>query len=100
MRQSKTKNNVCVIGLGYVGLTLAIKLAEKNFNIVGIEKKNEVLEQIKKGHSHFYEPGINTKIKKVLKKKKFKVYNKINKDVISDIYIITVGTPLDNKGKF
>ena len=38
MKRSKATNNICVIGLGYVGLTLAIKLAEKNFNIVGIEK--------------------------------------------------------------
>ena len=99
MKRSAT-NNICVIGLGYVGLTLAIKLAEKNFNIVGIEKNVEVLKYIKKGYSHFYEPGIKFKIKKVLKKKKFKVYTKINKDIISDIYIITVGTPLDHKGKF
>lgn len=100
MKQLKKTNKICVIGLGYVGLTLAIKLAEKNFNVVGVEKKKEVLEQIKKGYSHFYEPGINVKIKKVLKKKKLKVINKIDKDVISDIYIITVGTPLDYKGKF
>ena len=99
MRQSK-KLIKYVIGLGYVGLTLAIKLAEKNFNIVGIEKNVEVLKYIKKGYSHFYEPGINSKIKKVLKKKKLKVYNKINKNIDSNIYIITVGTPLDNKGKF
>ena len=99
MKRSKATNNICVIGLGYVGLTLAIKLAEKNFNIVGIEKNVEVLKYIKKGYSHFYEPGINSKIKKVLKKK-LKVYNKINKNIDSNIYIITVGTPLDNKGKF
>ena len=42
-------NNVCVIGLGYVGLTLAVKLAEKNFNVIGIEKNIGILNKIKKG---------------------------------------------------
>jgi UDP-N-acetyl-D-mannosaminuronic acid dehydrogenase len=93
-------NNVCVIGLGYVGLTLAVKLAEKNFNVIGIEKNIGILNKIKKGLSHFYEPEINKLIKKIIKKKKFKVFNKVNKNMLSDVYIITVGTPLDHKGKF
>jgi nucleotide sugar dehydrogenase len=99
MKKSSNKPKICVIGLGYVGLTLAIKLAEKNFQVVGIEKDPYIIKQTKKGRSHFYEPQINIKIKKVLNKN-FKIYTKIKKEFTAEIYIITVGTPLDQNGKF
>ena len=36
----KKKNNVCVIGLGYVGLTLSLHLAKKGIKeIIDIQKK-------------------------------------------------------------
>ena len=34
----KLDKDICIVGLGFVGLTLAIKMAEKNFNVFGIEK--------------------------------------------------------------
>lgn len=29
--------NICVVGLGYVGLPLAIAFAEKGFNVIGFD---------------------------------------------------------------
>ena len=37
------ENNVSVYGLGYVGLTLSIVLAENNFKVVGFEKDKKKL---------------------------------------------------------
>ena len=35
-------SSVCIIGLGFVGLTLATIMAKKGFKIYGIEKKNYI----------------------------------------------------------
>ena len=49
---------LCVIGLGYVGLTFAIHAARRGFKVQGIEVNESTLSSILDGHAHFYEPGI------------------------------------------
>jgi nucleotide sugar dehydrogenase len=92
-------NNICIIGLGYVGLTLAVSMAEKKIKVIGIEKNERILNKLDQNESHFYEPFINDKIKKIRKKKLFKYYKKIPSNIKCSTYIITVGTPLNAYGK-
>jgi UDP-N-acetyl-D-mannosaminuronic acid dehydrogenase len=93
------KKKVCVIGLGYVGLTLSASLLECGFEVSGIEIRKNVLEFLKKKKSHFYEPKIEEVLEKYIQNKRFKFSQKIKKKHISDVYIITVGTPLDRNKK-
>jgi nucleotide sugar dehydrogenase len=88
------KNKICVFGLGYVGQTLAIALAESGFHVLGIEKNKKIVNKLKKYESNIYEPEINKKIKKIIINKKFIIKNKFIKNDICNTYIITVGTPL------
>jgi flavin-dependent dehydrogenase len=37
------KHDVAVIGLGYVGLTFAIALADLRFDVLGVEKRPEIV---------------------------------------------------------
>lgn len=84
------KKKVCVIGLGYVELTLSASLLECGFEVSGIEIRKNVLDLLKKRKSHFYEPKIE-KILKVLyfylmiMKKFFFKRKKINKKVVKII---------------
>ena len=41
---------VSVIGLGYVGLPLAIEFAKKGFVVIGYDINKEKIEQLRKGH--------------------------------------------------
>jgi UDP-N-acetyl-D-mannosaminuronic acid dehydrogenase len=95
----KSDNSVCIIGLGFVGLTLAVVMANKGFKVYGVEKNKSILNSLKKKQAHFYEPGLKENLKKIIKKKNFLFFNKI--PIIKSIstYIITVGTPLDSKKK-
>jgi len=92
-------DNICIFGLGYVGLTLAVALAVKKIKVVGIENNKEILNKLDKNNSHFYEPSIDKKIKNIKKKKLFKYYSKIPININCSTYIITVGTPLNAHGK-
>ena len=89
---------ICIIGLGYVGLTLAAVMTEVGFEIIGIEKNKKILSQIQNGLSHFYEPRLNDILRKQIDNGKLKVFAELPKDIDTEIFIVTVGTPLDENG--
>ena len=90
---------VCIMGLGYVGLTLAITLAEIGFDVLGVEIDDKILKKLNKGIPHFFEDGLDGRLESVIRSKKLKVLKKIPKDCKSTVYIITVGTPIDKKNR-
>ena len=46
--------DIMIYGMGYVGLTLALKIAEtKNYNVIGIDKNELIIENLKKYTSFF-----------------------------------------------
>tara|TARA_E500000178_G_C17037537_1_gene764314 strand:- start:6193 stop:7578 length:1386 start_codon:yes stop_codon:yes gene_type:complete len=96
---SYNDSNVCVMGLGYVGLTLAVTLADIGFNVIGIEINKEILKKISNGKAHFFEPGLEGRLQSVIRSRNLKVFNNIPKKCKSSIFIITVGTPIDQKDK-
>jgi UDP-N-acetyl-D-mannosaminuronic acid dehydrogenase len=46
--------SVCIIGLGYVGLTLAVVLAEAGFEVRGVEINPAIAKKISKSLTHNY----------------------------------------------
>jgi nucleotide sugar dehydrogenase len=95
----KKKEIICVIGMGFVGLTLALTLAKKGFLVIGIDKNKKIIKLLKTGKAHFYEPGINQLLKKKLLNKKISFFTKVKKFNNVRTYIITVGTPIDKNKK-
>ena len=45
---------ICVIGLGFVGLTMALTLSKRGYKVCGVEKEDSILENLKKNKSHFF----------------------------------------------
>jgi len=90
---------VCILGLGFVGLTLAAVMAEVGFHIIGVEIRKDVLQKLEAGIAHFYEPGLTDAMHRAVKNGRLKVHNAIPPDCAATVYIITVGTPLDARGR-
>lgn len=90
------KNKVCIIGMGYVGLTLAGVCLKSGYNITGVELQDEIKQTINNGKAHFYEPGLNEILKSaVLSKKLHCIHPNEHKKISNcETFIITVGTPL------
>lgn len=86
-------NKVCVVGLGYVGITLSVVLAEKGFEVLGIDLNRKVIDMISRKEAHLFEPGVEDLLKENVGKSIF----------VSDTYpeelpktiIICVSTPVD-----
>lgn len=92
-------NLVCVVGLGYVGLTLATVMADVGFQVLGIEIREEVLNKLACGEPHFHEPGLTEKLRRLVKKELIRFSKHIPVDWHGNVYIITVGTPLNKEKK-
>ena len=85
--------NVGIIGLGYVGLTLAVVASLKKFKVYAVERSNHIKESLKNKVAHFYEPGLNPLLANHLNKNLF-VVEKFEAKQNINVFVITVGTPL------
>jgi len=99
-----------VVGLGYVGLPLAIKLAEKGFSVKGIERKPAVIRALMAGKSFVPDVSDDDISNQLYKYKKFSLVKvekefRNTKDTLRqeiadcDVYIICVPTPLEHSSR-
>lgn len=92
MPKKKSKGTVSIIGLGYVGLPLAVLAAEKGYTVYGVAKSKQKVNALNK--------GINTlkddpSLQSVISKKVIKASTSFDAVKRSDIAIICVPTPVD-----
>ncbi len=85
-----------VIGLGYVGLPLAIRLSQLNFDILGIDINSEKIEKLQKGILPFAqdEPFLNDYFKREFKKENLTFSTNFDKLNDRDLIFINVDTPI------
>lgn len=86
--------HIGIVGLGYVGLTLGLTLADLGFKVKGMDANPMVESSLKKGKALFYEDGLETFLHDNYGKN-FSVVRDFSEENNCDIYFITVGTPLD-----
>ena len=85
---------ISILGLGYIGLPLAIILADKSNKIYGFDNNPKVLKNIKNLKIKIKEKDLITKFKSKKVQKNFEVSNQVIK---SDVYIIAVPTPFNKE---
>jgi UDP-N-acetyl-D-mannosaminuronic acid dehydrogenase len=90
----KNKTIASVYGLGYVGLTLSIVLAEHDFFVIGVEKDKKKKIMLKKKKMFLHETNIESRYSQQYKKN-FILDEENRNKLKSKIHIITVGTPID-----
>ena len=89
--------DVVVMGLGYVGLTLGAHLSELGFRVHGVEIRDLVLDSLSKRKSFFWEPGLDELLSRNIDNGNFTFSRKIPEVKSKRVFIITVGTPIDEQ---
>jgi nucleotide sugar dehydrogenase len=92
-------NKVCVLGLGYVGLTLSAVMADVGYEVTGVEIRERVVEMTMRAEPHFHEPGLGQMLRRVIEARRLNCVTRIPQNCDASVFIITVGTPLAADGK-
>tara|TARA_Y100001970_G_scaffold294294_1_gene449962 strand:+ start:34463 stop:35734 length:1272 start_codon:yes stop_codon:yes gene_type:complete len=90
----KKNNIICVFGLGYVGLPLAIEFGKK-YSTFGYDINKKRIENLKLGNDLNNDISLN----KFHVNKKLSFTNNLNNIKNCNYYIICVPTPVDSKNK-
>lgn len=87
---------ICVFGLWHLGSIIASCLAEKGFEVVGLDMDSRRINDLQKGIPPIFEPGLDDSIKKRLLSRKlvFTVDERTALDRASIVWI-TFDTPVD-----
>ncbi|MBA9076974.1 nucleotide sugar dehydrogenase [Rufibacter quisquiliarum] len=93
-----THRHVVVIGLGYVGLTLALVLADEGFMVTGVDIDEKRVNTLNSGESYVHEIGLHEMLREQIHKN-FRATTEMPEG--GDVFIISVGTPVkkDATGK-
>ena len=95
MDKLKTKTaTVGVIGLGYVGLPLAVEKAKAGFNVVGFDIQKKKVEWVNQGKNYIGDV-VDEDLKELVKKGKLRATTDYDEIASCDVVAICVPTPLD-----
>lgn len=84
------KRNICVIGLGYIGLPTSALLANRGYHVHGVDVVQSTVDIINRGEIHIVEPELDTFVHAAVNSGKLKAALKPD---FADIFIIAVPTP-------
>lgn len=90
--------HIGVVGLGYVGLTLALTLADHGFQVRGMDVNPRVARSLRRGRPHFYEVGL-AELLRDHHGRNFEVVGDFAPHHLCDMYFIAVGTPVGRDGQ-
>lgn len=88
---------VAVVGMGFIGLTLAVSLANRGHFVTGVEIQDHIVKELNSGTCRIYEPGLTDMLRVQLDRKGVQFVTPHNAKNHS-IYIVAVGTPVDGDG--
>ena len=91
---SQSDEQIGIIGLGYVGLPLAVNFATEGVQVIGFEKSEEKTDKINSAENYISDVK-DDELKQVIKNKKLITTTDFSKLSECDAILICVPTPLD-----
>jgi UDP-N-acetyl-D-mannosaminuronic acid dehydrogenase len=85
--------SVSVVGLGRVGLPLALSFADRGLDVIGVERDAVVLEQLAAGRMPFSETGTQDLLENARRAGRFQTTRVVQEAARADHIVLTLGTP-------
>ena len=82
--------SLCVIGMGYIGLPTASIFASNGLHVTGMDINENIIDGLKAGKLHIFEPGLRGLVLDALKSGSLEVSKEV---APADAFIIAVPTP-------
>lgn len=92
--------NICVVGVGYVGLVTAACFADLGNRVIALDINEERIERLKNGKMPIFEPGLEELVTQNVETKRLS-FTTSYKDALNGakFVFICVGTPGGNEGE-
>jgi UDP-N-acetyl-D-mannosaminuronic acid dehydrogenase len=90
--KSDTKPDVCVVGLGYIGLPTAAVIARAGCRVLGLDVSQSVVDTINRGEIHIEEVDLDGLVQGVVSRGLLSASTQI---APADIFVIAVPTPFE-----
>lgn len=97
------RKRISVVGMGYVGIPIAVMLADAGHDVTGIQRRSErsgwKIDWLNEGRCPIggNEPELPEMLEKVVKEKRFRVTDNYSMLKEADIILIDVQTPTDDR---
>ena len=85
--------SVAVVGLGRVGLPLALSFADRGLEVVGVEREESVLRQVDGGQMPFHETGTQELLERVQASGRLRLTKSVQDAAEADHIVLTLHTP-------
>ncbi len=86
--------NICIVGTGYVGLVTAACLAEMGNHIVCIDSNPEIIDGLKGGRVHIFEPGLEALVQRNTAEGRLRFSVDLKEGLEQGLFVFNcVGTP-------
>jgi len=86
--------NLCIVGTGYVGLVSAACFAEMGNDVCCVDINPKVVENLRNGKVHIYEPGLDEIVKRNTEQGRLKFTTSIAEGMEHALFVfVCVGTP-------
>jgi UDP-N-acetyl-D-mannosaminuronic acid dehydrogenase len=93
MTQPQTSADVAVIGLGRVGLPLALSFADRGLRVIGVDNDSVRLGAVREGAMPFQETGAQELLERVHGTGRLELYERVADAARARHIVITLGTP-------
>ncbi len=91
--------NVCIIGTGYVGLVAAACLAEMGNDVVCIDVNPKIIDNLKAGKIHIFEPGLEPLVTRNTAENRLRFSTDLAEGMQDALFVFScVGTPSRTDG--
>ena len=92
-------SNIAVFGLGYVGSVTAACLASLGHRVIGVDRDDHKVNQIRAAKAPFYEPGLDEIIEKTVASGLLTATSSTSHALAdADVALLCVGTPSERNG--
>jgi UDP-N-acetyl-D-mannosaminuronic acid dehydrogenase len=85
--------SVAVVGLGRIGLPLALSFADHGYEVIGVDKDAGRLEEIAAGRMPFAETGTQELLERVNASGRMRTSQRVEDAAEADSIVLTLGTP-------
>lgn len=92
LKAGEVKPDVCVVGLGYIGLPTAAIIARAGCRVLGLDVSERVVETINRGEIHIEEVDLDGLVHGVVQRGLLRASTQIEP---ADVFVIAVPTPFE-----